>query len=449
MLDFKKSKNSFFTSKKKDVYRNKSRFSKPLVTARSERTLSSSRRRVQSKLWLSSSLFAGNLDWSKWLADLKRKWFGQKRANFNSKILDLSQELTESADLVVTDSYVYDKKNKLKVFKPKKDWQNNSSNLKQTSKAVSILSLDGQRLSLLNFWRLRGQSKNKLAWIYTSSSILSKNFHRYSLILLVSSLLLFFIYLSFFDTYFLVKNYRIFFAKNSFLAKKETENLLNLFQNKKILGLFPSNQYWFLNEKNLTFIAQQKYPWIQSVRIVDRKWPNQISLEIKTQPILLTLRIVENNREKFWRVGPDGQIWTLDEANLKENLVWVENSISFDRPNFTLQDYPLFKEEKSINRIYFILTLWEYLKELGIEVDVTILPNLLDNDVIIQTKNGTRLLFDVVAFDRKSQRERLQVVFNSQIRNQEKNQELAYIDFRISRRVFVCPKNAQCAKFLT
>lgn len=266
--------------------------------------------------------------------------------------------------------------------------------------------------------------------------------------LLVVSLLFFFLYISFFDTYFLIKNWQISFSQGSYLSKTEQEMILNKFSNTKIVGIFPSNQFWFVNDRNLTLLAQNIVPEIAGIRITNRNWPNKIDIEITTLPILLTIKLVENGQNKMWRVLPNGKILTEDKAGIGDNLVTVELPINFDQKNFDLQKYPIFEDIGQLNRLYFVINLWSYLKEFGILPIQTILPSLnsADKDVFVVIAGGTKLYFDSNKFNRQTQKDRLQSVLESSLVDKIKNGELAYVDFRISKRIHICPKNKKCAE---
>jgi hypothetical protein len=261
-------------------------------------------------------------------------------------------------------------------------------------------------------------------------------------------LVIFLIYISFFDTFFLIKNYNITFSEGSYLGQNERQIILNKFSQTKVLGIFPVNQFWFVNDRNLTLLSQNVLPEVIGVQIFERVWPNKISIKITTSPILLTLKTMENGQNKWWRVLADGRILTQDEAGLQENLVTVDRPINFDQKNFSLQKYPIFSDIGQLNRLYFTVNMASWLKELKVETSQTVLPslNIADKDVFIILKNGTKLYFDSGRFSSQTQRDRLQSIFESKIGDQAKNGELAYIDFRISKKVFVCARGQTCEK---
>jgi hypothetical protein len=272
---------------------------------------------------------------------------------------------------------------------------------------------------------------------------------------LVIGTFLFVTYLTFFDTYFLVKDYQVRFAENSFVDSENMQQVMKGLQNNMFLGFIPNNQFWFLNDQNLTKATQDVYPEINEVRLVDRKWPNQAEIEITTEPILLTLGL--NDGTEYWRIGQGGQVLSRDEANLRENLVIVQSPVTLTYATGQAQrgsqaasfaDYSFEKRSSQKNRFWYIIWLWEQLKELKVDYVKTEIPSLsdFDNEVIITTSNNTELMFDLTSGDRENQRKRLDLIFDSSVVDRENKGELRYIDFRTPKRVFVCSKNNKCAR---
>lgn len=355
------------------------------------------------------------------LQNSKNQKINQKTKDPNSVVLKprnaqtITKELSQKNDKTLPKFFTFGQKNLTQILDKKPDFLKTlSQNINLTFRKIKIL-----------------QTPNKL---------ISG--------LLVVSLLFFFLYVSFFDTYFLIKNWQISFSQGSYLSKNEQEIILNKFSNTKIVGIFPSNQFWFVNDRNLTLLAQNIVPEIAGIRITNRNWPNKIDIEITTLPILLTIKLVENGQNKMWRVLPNGKILTEDKAGIGDNLVTVELPINFDQKNFDLQKYPIFEDIGQLNRLYFVINLWSYLKEFGILPVQTILPSLnsADKDVFVILTGGTKLYFDSNKFSRQTQKDRLQSVLESGLVDKIKNGELAYVDFRISKRIHICPKNKKCAE---
>ena len=339
---------------------------------------------------------------------------------------------------------------KFLIFRPKKsDLQKaqNSDKINQNSKLFHLGQKNLGQILLeykTDIWQIWAQNTN----LFFKKIKILQNPNRLVFITTLTILVILLIYISFFDVHFLIKNYQISFTKGSYLGQLERQIILDKFSQTKILGVFPVNQFWFVNDRNLTLLSQNAVPEVLGIQILGRNWPNKISIQITTAPILLTLETLENGQTKRWRVLVDGRILTQDEAGLQQDLVIVERAINFDQKNFSLQEYPIFSDNGQLNRLYFAINLWSWLKELKLEVAQTILPslNIADKDVTIILQNGTKLYFDSSRFSAQTQKDRLQSILQSQIGTELKNGELAYIDFRISKKVFVCPKSEKCEK---
>jgi hypothetical protein len=268
---------------------------------------------------------------------------------------------------------------------------------------------------------------------------------------LFASLGLFVLYLSFFDTTFLIKQYNFVFASGSYVSRSDLELITKQFSTQKLAGILPYNQYWFLNEQNLTQAAQDMYPEITQIRILERQWPDTLKLEITTEPVLLTLAI---NSNQYWRISQSGRVLSLDDMNLRENVVTVDRSLYVgysDLPGTTqvsFKDYTFEDKQKQKNRFWFIIWLWQQLKSYNLTTIQTILPSLsdYDSDVIVKTNQGTRLIFDVYGVDRPNQEARLKTFFDSELAVNEQKGQYAYVDFRTPKKFFVCPKASPCDK---
>jgi hypothetical protein len=334
-----------------------------------------------------------------------------------------------------------------KVFKPTsqdllKDQIPSSvlPNLRPPSASFGFKSLDhlhyrAARLTLNSVWL-------NLRLFLEKLSLLDK-FNRLMAVLLLVSLSVFVIYLCFFDTFFLVKNYTITFSEGSFISKQDTTKLINHIKSDKFLGFVPNNQLWFMSSQNLTMVAQKYYPGIVKIDVQKRFWPNSAELKFTTQPILITLGI--NNKE-YWRIGQDGRVLSLDEAGLRENLVVVEKPVLFNRPGASLQNYSFENNPNNqLNRFWFIVWLWQQMDKIGLEIVKTTLPSLFDFDVILDTSSGARLYFNSDSMSPEIQQKRIDAILQTQIKDQIRSGEIRYLDFRIPRKVFICYINRECS----
>jgi hypothetical protein len=345
-------------------------------------------------------------------------------------------------------------KDNFKVFKPAtdtliKEKVKNTINvnpgvIKKFAFGYKNLDFIQRNTSILNF----GNFWKNINFYIVKWRIIEK-FNRFLAIILASSAIICLIYISFFDRFFLVKTYSVSFSDNSFLDNDEVNQITTQFSQQKILGVLPNNQYWFLSDYNLTQIAKKTIPEVQSVQITDRVWPNKVDLKITTDPVLVTLGVMENNQKKYWRISQTGKVIDEDTLNLRQNVVEVDKIISFDKPGSSLKDYPLQDNQDQLNRYWFVLWLWSAMSSLNINVAKTVFPTLLDTDVEIITDQGTKLLFDTDAMSKDNQFQRIKATLNTTINNNLvrtmlDSGKLNYIDFRIPKKVFVCDTGKSC-----
>jgi hypothetical protein len=267
---------------------------------------------------------------------------------------------------------------------------------------------------------------------------------------------LFIVYLSLFDTLFLVKSYSISFDYNeknqqySYLDTVATKDLINTIKKQRFLGLVPSNQLWFLNSQNLTNVAQKSNPSVTNVSVERRIWPNNAQLKITTEPILLTLGITLGNNtanSEYWRIARDGEIMTSDDSGIREKLVVVEKSVQFNKSDKNLRDISFTNNSEQLDRFWFTMWLWDTLKEQNIPVLKTSYPSLFDNDVNVHLANGTILQFTNQTSSKEGQKLRIEQFFsNPKYRVQLDEGKYGYVDFRIPKRIFICNRGELCEK---
>jgi hypothetical protein len=272
-------------------------------------------------------------------------------------------------------------------------------------------------------------------------------------------LIAFIIYLLFFDTFFLIKNYSVTFDGSSYLSVEDSKQVIDSIKKDKFLGFVPNNQLWFANSKNMTIAANKNVSEVKNIIIEDRVWPNSINIRVVTQPILLTL-VINNN--EYWRVGRSGDVLSRDDAGLRENLVVVERPISFSKPNVSLSDYKFDKncpkdtdkvinnaeQCDQLNRFWFTVWIWQQLDNLEIKYNKTIYPSLFDTDVFVQTDSGTTLRFNSINMSSTIQSQRITNILKSDIMTRVNQGGISYIDFRIPKKVYLCNRGGQCERSL-
>jgi hypothetical protein len=206
----------------------------------------------------------------------------------------------------------------------------------------------------------------------------------------------------------------------------------------------PSNQLWFLNSQNLTYVAKKSNPEIAHVSVDRRVWPNTTELSITTEPILLTLGI---NNGEYWRISKEGEIVTQDDAGIREKLVVVDLKVDFNKSDKRLSDISFVNNSTQLNRFWYTIWLWEQLKPFELEIVKTSYPSLFDTDVNIHLSNGTVLNFSSETTSLDGQKKRIESVFSHQKYIAEiKSGVYKYVDFRVFKKLFLCKIGELCAK---
>lgn len=348
----------------------------------------------------------------------------------------------------------------LKIFKPRSDF-NLNQNLKPNKTQIKFnlfslkpIKIDFNRVEIqkrINYFIFKYNLAAKINWLLGR--------------IITGSLVVVLLYLTFFDTFFLVKNYSFSFqeqnyqiqteigTKNitskSYLSEVELQNITKAINNNRFLGLIPNNQYWYLNNRNLLISSQEVVPEITNLEIKDRLWPNGVALKLTTEPILATLGLNENGIKKYYRISQLGRVITEDIDGLKEKLITVDRRVSFNQSNVTFKDYPLSENKTQLNRIWFSITIWELLDLYGLKPVSTTFPSITDTEVTIVTQNGTRLLFetDTEVLSKEVLENRIKAILASSLINDEKQGKISYIDFRIqNKKVFLCYRGKSCDK---
>ncbi len=343
-----------------------------------------------------------------------------------------------------------------KIFRPKTDvnlseTQPSKQTFSQFSRLRSTISRPTLKLPFALSFELPSFRRIKKRLKYISFTlrreVIFDTFNRIMAAIVICVCLTFLVYIAFFDQFFLVKSYTIQFAQNSFLSTEEVKLLSSQIRDEKMLGIIPANQYWFLNNYNLTSIAKKAVPDVSSVEIVERKWPDTAVLNIKTEPILITLGVIENGQKRYWRLNQNAEVIAEDLLNLREKLVIVDLEIHFDRQGGSLKHYSFSANEEQKNRFWFTTWLWSELGKQGISINKTSFQSILDSDVEVQTVNGTKLLFNSENINSENQKKRISAIFtNTTVKQDEQQGKYNYIDFRIPKKVFLCEKGSECAK---
>ena len=254
-------------------------------------------------------------------------------------------------------------------------------------------------------------------------------------------LISFLVYICFIDTIFVIKNYKVSYQSSSYLHQRDIQKYTNSLQEYKVFGVIPANQFWFINGITATNIAKKTIPEIEEIKVTNEIWPDSVELQIKVQDPLLTVKLFENNQLKYWQIAKDGRIFTENINRTTNRILTLQNRINLDQTQATLQDFQLQNNNNYLNKLYFVVYLWDILeKEIGLTVSNTFMADFKDEDVVLITENDTKLYFSSNNFDKISQYQRIKKVFDSEIGVRESAKKLEYIDFRIPQKIFVKAK---------
>jgi cell division septal protein FtsQ len=241
----------------------------------------------------------------------------------------------------------------------------------------------------------------------------------------------FFVYLCFIDTTFVVKNITIEFEKDSFLDKKTIEKLDSTIKNYRYFGSVTFNQ-----------LARELFSEIQDVTITKTTWPNTVSLKVKTKPILATLSV--NNNSNYVVISQNGTVLGRDNYNLRSNVVTI-NSIT---NQFEDSSKIITLEPTQLEKLYFLEYITDVVSSLKQPVSKQIISSLseFDNTTITKLSNGTQLFFDTTLIDKDYLTRRVQTMLTKpEVINDMVKNEVSYIDFRSPGKVFLCKINEKCA----
>jgi hypothetical protein len=315
-------------------------------------------------------------------------------------------------------------KNK-KIYKNKFNQGDTSSKFdKVYAPTSSIVDQDVNKKFKLPNFKLLKFNKNKIA-IYTIG------------MLLLSSIG----YLALIDRYFLVKNINIFFPTGSYLSKNDTTDFKTNFENS-YLSMFAKNSIWFLSSTVLTSMAQEINPTIESVEIVERILPNTINIKVKTEPILATIAI---NDTEYWRVSKSGKFVTEDDIGLRQDLITINTPIIWNKANYKLSEFNINNVDGQLDKLYFVNYVKKIIEEQGYKLTKTVFNSLEDNNVNFVINNNTVLKFDHTKISIFNTNNRLVNLLNNKKINEKILQnEVSYLDFRISENVFMCEKGRSC-----
>lgn len=375
-----------------------------------------------------------------------------------------------AGDLQVNNTNFGKKNSGLKIYispnSNKNENLKNENNLKKRSKKLFNFGKTGSNIiwknnSFLSFWqdlfkKEKMSKKGKKLHLYLEFfklKLTSKFFWQDSYKKLFKFILylltIFIIYLSVFDHFFYIKNYEIQVEKNSFISKKQTELVIEKIANRKLFGLIPLNNRWFINDLALKQVLRDT-PELNTVKNIDLKekiWPNKIVVNLQSRQVLATLAIKVDGQTKYMAFDKNGDFLGFDNENLRINLLNV-NSPLFYTGSRIEEDLSLNRRPKQLEKIWFVFHLKNWLKNLNFDYSQISISSLsdYDNEVIVTGLDGVKLLFDMTMFSPQNQQKRLEgVLKDPQIATHLNKGEISYIDFRVDKKVFWCFNSEACS----
>lgn len=366
---------------------------------------------------------------------------------------------------------LFKKKSKTKPFKRQslKEIKSQHNNSKEVSKVFLQKNKSPQKTSAK--WKKKERPKQKklknIGFVFfkiknlTKPSVWVSIFKRFLILihfkswkkvifgyLIIISILASALYISFWDRYFLVRDYEIELANSqghrSYLSNEQIQSLVETWQQSKNLIFLPNNQYWYANEKSYLEIAKNLYPEITDIEIVQKSWPDTMKIRIYTKPVLATLRLEVDDRTYYLRIGDDGKVINFDKAEVKDSVISVQLKTT-NTTEAELLAYDFSQNSIVYNRLWFIKSLREWFGEnqkniVGIEI-----PTPIDSDLVITFETGTKFYLNSQNIAWQNQIARLNFFYSYEKWQQENQQGLIkYVDFRINNKIFICYKDRGC-----
>ena len=256
------------------------------------------------------------------------------------------------------------------------------------------------------------------------------------------------LYLSIVDTNYLIQDWNLKYPEGVFLDLEQSTKITNKFQDERMLGILPSNQYWFTNDRNLTYLAKTAVPQVKAVKVLNRSFPNKLTLEINLIETVATLVLNVNGSQQYWRIDKFGSTFTQDYTSKYTNLVYVDTPIIFEDSNSKLNNLEIIKDNtKQLDKIYFTVFIRQLFEKLNYTPTSIRLSSINSSDGIIDVYLGTNtfIRFDVYKFSKQNVEDRVKEVFKSKLLNEKlKSEEINYIDLSIPKRGYVCYKIYVC-----
>lgn len=325
--------------------------------------------------------------------------------------------------------------------------------LKEKSTSQTIKNLNQKLDNLKNIDLKKTKENLELYFEFLKLKLTSRSFWQdsYKKLFKYLSIILsvWIIYLSVFDYFFYIKNYEVTVSEGSFISRTQSEMVIDKIGERKLFGLIPLNNYWFTNDLALKQVIEDtpELSSIKNISLKEKRWPNTLVLNLESKDILATLALKVEGEVKYVVFDKNGEFLGFDEENLRLNLINVNSPVIYEGLKIE-EGLNLHERPKQLEKLWFINSLKEWFNELGLNYSQISISSLsdYDNDVLVDTINGTKLLFDYTMFNPENQKSRLVATLKDpQLNNDLKVGAVSYVDFRIDKRVFWCLNSAPCS----
>ena len=193
--------------------------------------------------------------------------------------------------------------------------------------------------------------------------------------------------------------------------------------------LIPKNHYLLLSAGRANALVKQEIPSIKEVVKSNRKWPNQIDIEVFER----NKGFIFKTNNEFFVVDDEGVIIKEDEA--RSDLLIVTNQV---------EENVAIGETLNPKLVAFIVSMnKQWNGRINTEINEVKIPGKATSEVQFVAKEGWSVLFDI---NRPvlNQLSNLALLLNKQIATKDRGR-LAYIDLRLAKWAYYCFKDAPCS----
>lgn len=279
--------------------------------------------------------------------------------------------------------------------------------------------------------KLRFSTKNQ--YINNLIKILSfKNF--------MICLLLFLVYLVFIDPYFLIKTYSLNIKDGSQLSILQSKEAIASLSTSRHSLIFPNNSFLLLSENGIESALKNQIDTIDSVKLVEKSWPNKVTLEIETKEVFATLHLKNLRQDLYITITKSGEYVAQDNSRERINLIHINSPIN--DAGYQVADIAevedLIQLPANQEKIHQALFLVETAKLYNFSVNSVILSSLntIDTDIVLNVNQDLDLYFDLKSKTRNQIIQSFEYINSSEFR--QNLVESKYIDLRMTEGLLYC-----------